>query len=98
MRKPTLCFQGLLLIMFSLLVCQPASPQPKRASNSNNLASAPILWRNPGDISSRNLLYGPGSPDLAPVAPFTFVKEEKSGESPKFVVRDARGDEWTVKL
>lgn len=98
MRKPSLGFQGLLLIMFSLLVPQPASPQPKRARNSNDLASAPILWRNPDNISSRNLFYGPGSPDLAPVAPFTFVKEDKGGESPKFVVRDARGDEWTVKL
>src|SRR5687768_804995 len=98
MRKPTLCFQSLLLIIFSLFVSQPASPQSKRASNSNNVASAPILWRNPENISSRNLFYGPGSPDLAPVAPFTFVKEDKGGESPKFVVRDARGDEWTVKL
>src|SRR5688500_2790922 len=98
MRKPTLCFQSLLLIIFSLFVSQPASPQAKRASNSNNVASAPILWRNPENISSRNLFYGPGSPDLAPVAPFTFVKEDKGGESPKFVVRDARGDEWTVKL
>jgi hypothetical protein len=35
---------------------------------------------------------------MAPVAPFTFVEEDKSGESPKFIVRDARGDEWTVKL
>jgi hypothetical protein len=26
------------------------------------------------------------------------VEENKSGESPKFVVRDARGDEWAVKL
>src|SRR5687767_1686416 len=98
MRKPTLCFQSLLLIIFSLFVSQPASPQSKRASNSNNVASAPILWRNPENISSRNLFYGPGSPDLAPVAPFTFVEEDKSGESPKFVVHDARGDEWTVKL
>ena len=35
---------------------------------------------------------------MAPVGPFTFVKEDKGGESPKFLVRDARGDEWTVKL
>lgn len=32
------------------------------------------------------------------MAPFTFVEEDKSGESPKFVVNDARGVEWTVKL
>jgi hypothetical protein len=98
MRKPTLGFQGPLLVVFSLLVSQPASPQLKRASNPNKSAATPIIWRNPGNISSRNLFYGPGSPELAPVAPFTFVKENKSGESPKFVVRDARGDEWTVKL
>jgi hypothetical protein len=35
---------------------------------------------------------------LAPVAPFSFVEEDKGGESPKFVVRDARGHEWTIKL
>jgi len=67
-------------------------------SNSKNSVVKPIIWQDPGNISSRNLLYGPGSPELAPVAPFTFVKEDKGGESPKFVVRDARGDEWTVKL
>src|SRR5215210_6848806 len=98
MRRPTLGFQCLLLVVFSLLVSQPVSPQPKQASNSNNSAGTPILWRNPGNLSRRNLFYGPGSPELAPVAPFTFIKENKSGESPKFVVRDARGDEWTVKL
>src|SRR5215216_5418940 len=98
MRRPTLGFQGSLLVVFSLLVSQPVSPQPKRASNSDKSAGTPILWRNPGNISSRNLFYGPGSAQLAPVAPFTFIKEKKSGESPKFVVRDARRDEWTVKL
>lgn len=45
----------------------------------------------------RHLLYGPGSPENAPIGPSTFVEEEKSGESPKFVVRDAHGDLWTMK-
>ena len=98
MRKPTLGFQVLLLVVFSVLVSQPISPQPKRPNDSKNSVAQPMIWRNPGNISSRNLLYGPGSPELAPVGPFTFVKESKSGESPKFIVRDARGDEWTVKL
>ena len=98
MLRPTLAFQGPLLVVFSLLVSQPVSPQPKQARDSKNPVVKPIIWRNPGNISSRNLLYGPGSPELAPVAPFTFVKEDKGGESPKFVVLDARGDEWTVKL
>lgn len=59
---------------------------------------SPVLWRNPGDISRRNLSFGPGSAELAPVAPFTFVKEESTGESPKFDVTDARGVTWVVKV
>jgi hypothetical protein len=98
MRRLTLGFQGPLLVVFSLLVSQPVSPQPKQFHDSKISSVKPIIWRNPGNISTRNLLYGPGSPELAPVEPFTFIKEVKSGESPKFVVRDARGDEWTVKL
>jgi hypothetical protein len=98
MRRPTLRFQGLLLVVFSLLFSQPVSSQPKRSHDSKNSLTKPIIWRSPGNISRRNLLYGPGSPELAPVGPFTFIKEDKSGESPKFLVRDARGDEWTVKL
>jgi hypothetical protein len=58
----------------------------------------PVLWRDPGDIASRDLRYGPGSAELAPVAPFTFVMEETTQTSPKFRVRDARGVTWTVKL
>src|SRR5215213_5586530 len=58
----------------------------------------PVIWRDPGEVAVRDLRYGPGSPELAPVAPFTFVKEDKSGESPKFEVKDARGVEWRVKL
>ena len=57
-----------------------------------------VLWRDPGNVSSRDLRYGPGSASLAPVAPFTFVEEDKGGESPKFDVRDARGVRWGVKL
>src|SRR5688572_5352281 len=56
------------------------------------------IWQNPGDISAKNLWWGPGSRSLAPVAPFTFLEEDKDGESPKFKVRDARGVEWSVKL
>jgi hypothetical protein len=59
---------------------------------------AAVMWRDPGDISHRNLSFGPGSAELAPVAPFTFVKEEVTGESPKFDVTDARGVTWVVKV
>jgi hypothetical protein len=59
---------------------------------------APVIWRDPGDISARDLRYGPGSAEQAPAAPFTFVKEDKLGASPKFEVKDAKGTTWVVKL
>lgn len=82
--------QTLFLITFCLIVSQIGFAQSRSAR--------PVIWRDPGNISQRNLLYGPGSPRLAPVAPFRFVKEDKDGESPKFIVRDARNVEWSVKL
>ncbi|HEX8000761.1 MAG TPA: hypothetical protein VF528_20435 [Pyrinomonadaceae bacterium] len=58
----------------------------------------PVLWRDPGDISTRDLRYGSGSAERAPLAPFTFVAEDKIGASPKFKVKDANGLTWVVKL
>jgi hypothetical protein len=66
-----------------------ASPLPQ---------SKPVTWRDPGDLSKRDLRFGPGSAELAPLAPFTFVEEVKTGASPKFKVKDARGIVWSVKM
>lgn len=86
-----------LLAAFCLLLAQPAQSQKSEKKDERRRAPA-VLWRDPGDVSRRDLRYGPGSPALAPAAPFTFVEEVKSGESPKFKVKDARGTEWSVKL
>jgi hypothetical protein len=87
---------SLLLLAFSLILPQPALTQ--KSDKKNESSAAPVLWRDPGDVASRDLSFGPGSVELAPAAPLTFVKEDKSGESPKFEVKDARGVEWKVKL
>ena len=62
-------------------------------------ASGPaVLWRSPEDIASRNLLYGSGGKQDEPHPPFTFLKEDLSGTSPKFEVRDQDEVKWKVKL
>lgn len=98
MRGSKLGLEVPLLIALSFIVCHPVFPQSQRINNSKERAAKPIIWNNPGNISKRNLLYGPGSPEKAPTGPFTFVEEDKGGESPKFVVRDAGGTLWTIKL
>jgi hypothetical protein len=60
--------------------------------------AAPVLWRDPGDIASRNLLEGPGGKEHEPHAPFKFEKEDLEGSNPKFDVRDQDGVRWKVKL
>lgn len=88
------------LTVFLFLLFAFSSFHLVQAQRARRTKASPraVLWRDPGNIAARNLLYGPGSEDLAPVAPFTFLKESKKGESPKFEVKDARGVVWTVKL
>jgi len=57
-----------------------------------------VLWRDPQDLSSRNLYYGPGGAQDQPTAPFRFVQEDPEGTNPKFLVEDAHGVRWTAKL
>lgn len=60
--------------------------------------SPQVLWRQPADIASRNLFFGPGGKKDEPRAPLTFEREDLNGSNPKFIVRDASGIRWTVKL
>jgi len=64
----------------------------------SSVQSRAILWRDPGDIKSRNLYYGPGGKKDQPEEPLSFVKEDNSGTNPKFDVRDAAGTRWKAKL
>ncbi len=87
-----------LIPIILLLLAINLSPQFSSLAQRAERPAFPIIWQDPGDIAARDLRYGPGSAELVPTAPFTFVKEDKSGESPKFEVRDARGIEWRVKI
>jgi hypothetical protein len=59
-----------------------------------------VLWHDPGDIATLDLVNGAGSAAHAPdpQADYTFEKEDMNGTSPKFYVRDANHVEWLVKI
>ena len=82
-----------LLILLTLSI-----PPSLNAQQRNNRSPLNVIWKHPGEISRRNLYYGPGSASLAPAAPFRFIEEDTSATTPKFKVRDARNVEWSVKL
>lgn len=61
-----------------------------------------VLWQEPIDIESRDLIYGiggrEGSPD--PVGKFTFLGDKGSPDdsNPKINAKDEQGRVWTVKF
>lgn len=77
---------------------KPAKNDARRSVTAETTGTA-ILWRQPTDIASRDLLNGPGGQAHAPKSTiFTFVKEDLDGTATKFVVRDDEGVKWKVKL
>ena len=95
-KRWLLILTSLLIVALSLEAFSTARITKKKRQHPQK--SAPVLWRDPGNIRNRDLYYGPGSKALAPVPPFHFLKEVKAGGMPKFEVEDARGVKWRVKL
>jgi hypothetical protein len=63
------------------------------------LTGESVMWREPADISSRDLFLGSGGEEMKPdLSNVTFEKEEPSGYSVKYTVRDGAGKKWVVKL
>src|SRR5437773_4472552 len=94
----------LVLLTAALLVRLPAAGAGKKKHKDTEVKvesteSLPaVLWRNPSDIASRNLFFGPGGEKHQPHTTYTFVKEDLDGSNPKFVVEDENGVKWKVKL
>jgi hypothetical protein len=70
---------------------------PKKVAKEAG-AGAAVLWEDPVDIATRDMVNGPGGADHQPKEPFKFAKEDLNGTSPKFVITDANGVKWKVKL
>ena len=71
----------------------------KQKKRKSEPTGTPVLWREPGDIESRNLLLGAGGEAMKPdISKVTFLEEKAGGYSKKYRVRDAAGNEWVAKL
>ncbi len=83
----------------------PSSASHSKAAKKDNdkpISQADIhnasLWRDPGNISAKDLFFGDGGKDGQPVPPFKFISEDTNGTNPKFDVEAANGKKWRVKL
>ncbi len=92
-----------ILITVCCLSLPPAASPAKVKKGSTETAEVTgqgpaELWRDPGDIASRNLYYGRGGKAHEPHGTFTFDKEDMNGSNPKFDVTTSDGVKWKVKL
>lgn len=97
-RKIIAVFAATLLLTFAVPL--HAKKRDKVTGDKAEITgvAAPLLWREPADMASRDVYNGPGGKQDEPHPPFTFIKEDLKGSSPKFDVRDRDGVKWGVKL
>lgn len=71
----------------------------KKQEQTASVVGEAVLWREPTDITTRDLVLGSGGEELKPdLSNVTFVKEGSTGYSVKYDVRDGAGHKWVVKL
>jgi hypothetical protein len=89
-----------MLLIIGMLSVTTATCQdtPAKKHEETTVSGPGTLWREPLDIASRDLYYGPGGEEHQPKLPLHFVKEDLEGSSPKFTVIDDNGKKWKVKL
>jgi hypothetical protein len=87
-----------LALVVGLSLSSPALAVQKK-KEKEAATGTPVLWREPTDISRRDLLLGPGGEEMKPdLSRVTFIKEEKGGYSKKYRVKDGKGRVWVAKI
>src|SRR5215216_3773072 len=91
-RNVTLTFLAAALTLSSVAPA-PAQGDPKKDEKKEAAPQGtPVFWQEPSDISSRNLLLGPGGEEMKPDLKQVIWEETMpEGYSVKWRVRDASG-------
>lgn len=93
----------LLSVIFAALILT-LSPQRARAQDDKKKDEAPpqgtpVLWRESADITTLDLLAGPGGDSMKPdLSQVIWESNNTEGYSVNWKVRDASGKKWAVKL
>ena len=91
-------FVILLALSVICLVISRADDSRHAKKEEITVSGPGVLWREPSDLASRDLIYGTGGEAHRPRPPFRFEKEDMEGSNPKFTVVDGAGVKWKVKL
>src|ERR1051325_12018597 len=98
-------YGSLWLIILMLVLSFPAAAQDQKEKKDKGdktkkeLTGKPVMWHEPTDLESRNLLIGAGGEEMKPdISKLTFIEQKTGGFSKKYRVRDAKGNEWIAKI
>ena len=102
----TKCFRSAHALLLTLLLTLPlaasAAQGQKKSKDKKNEPppqGTPVLWKQPTDIASRDLINGNVGEDMKPdLSQVTFEADETRGYSVKWRVKDGAGKKWVVKL
>jgi hypothetical protein len=91
---------ALALALVAVGLAQPAGAQKDDKKKQKAVPTGtPVLWRGHADVSSLDLLNGPGGAAMKPdTTKLTFIREETGGYSTKYRVKDAAGRVWVAKV
>ncbi|HKU72415.1 MAG TPA: hypothetical protein VJR02_00715 [Pyrinomonadaceae bacterium] len=92
----------LMVLMLALPFAAAAQDKEKKDKGEKEkkvYTGTPVMWREPADISSRNLILGAGGEAMKPdISKITYIRDQTGGYSKKYRVRDAKGNEWVAKI
>ena len=98
-------YQSLLIVLMLVLSFSAAAAQDEKKKDDKDnkvkkeLTGKPVMWHEPTDLESRNLLLGAGGEDMKPdISRLTFIEQKTGGFSTKYRVKDAKGNEWIAKV
>ena len=98
MLKSRIVFLMVLCVALSSVFVLPGWAQEKD-KKKEVYTGTPVMWREPADLESRNLLLGAGGEEMKPdLSSVTFIEQKTGGYSTKYRVRDAKGKEWIAKI
>ena len=98
-RRTSNAFIVAVVLMLSFATVAYSQDDKNEKKKKELPQGTPVLWREPGDIGSRDLLLGPGGERMKPdLSRITFVREEKGGYSKKYRIKDGRGRTWVAKI
>jgi hypothetical protein len=86
-------------IALTLSLANASLAQKEKDKDKKEYTGTPVLWTQPTDIATRNLVDGAGGEAMRPdIRQLTFIEQKEGGYSTKYRVKDASGNEWMAKI